>query len=53
MGTHEQSGVRQILKVCKERARVCAMNTSLQNSVTNNNWLEQSIQNLTLLNFKV
>ena len=33
----KRSGVRRILKVFKERACVCAVNTRLQNSVTNNN----------------
>ena len=36
MRTRKQSGMRRILKVCKERARVCAVNTRSQNSVTNN-----------------
>ena len=33
--TRKQSGVRQILKVCKERTRVSAVNTRSQNSVRN------------------
>ena len=32
----KQSEVHQILKICKERARVSAVNTCLQNSVRNN-----------------
>ena len=33
--TRKQGGVRQILKVCKERAPVSAVNTPSQNSVRN------------------
>ena len=36
--THEQSDVRCILKVCKERVCVSAVNTRLQNSDRNNNY---------------
>ena len=36
MRTRKQSVVRRILKVCKERVRVCAVNTRSQNFVTNN-----------------
>ena len=39
MRTRKQRGVRQILKVCKEHASVCIVNTRLQNSVTSNNIL--------------
>ena len=36
MQTRKQSGVHQILKVCKEHARMRAVNTRSQNTVTNN-----------------
>ena len=36
MRTPKQSGVRQISKVCKEYAGLCAVNMRSQNSVTNN-----------------
>ena len=36
MRTRKQSGVRRILRVCKERVRVSAVNTRSQNSVRNN-----------------
>ena len=36
MRMRKQSGVRQILKVCKEHSRVSAVNTRSQNSVKNN-----------------
>ena len=45
MRKREQSGVRQILKICKECARVCAVNTRSQNSVTNNS--VQKLKNYT------
>ena len=35
--TRKQIGVHRILTVCKERARMSAMNTRTQNSVRNNN----------------
>ena len=35
----KQSGVRRILRVCKEHAHVCALNTCSQNFVKNNSTL--------------
>ena len=39
MRTRKQSGVRRILKVCKERVRVSEVNTHSQISVTNTSFL--------------
>ena len=36
MPTRKQSGVRQILRVCKKRVRMSAVNTRSQNPVRNN-----------------
>ena len=38
MWTPKQRGVRRILRVCKEWARVSAVNTHLQNSARNATW---------------
>ena len=39
--TRKQSGVRRILKVCKESVRVSAVNTLSQDSVRNNSTCSQ------------
>ena len=36
--------VHQILKVCKEHVRMCAVNTPSQNSVTNNSKLSKELE---------
>ena len=48
MQTCKQSGVGQILKVCKERERVWAVNTRSQNFATNN-----SAESLIILKFHI
>ena len=51
MQTRKQSGVRRILKVYKERARVCVVNTRSQNSVTNDKCKYNICLYLSTINF--